>query len=155
MRFSTWKRWTVAGAAGVVLLVGGLAIGASAASGSPPSGAPPSRIALPTDPSRVGPLFGVVHGDLHLQRYDGSTVDLAYDGGRITSRTATSITFVRLDGRQVTVGVGPQTIVREGLRPARAASLRVGERAMFFSRRNDDGSLTAVLIRCVRLGLRG
>jgi len=132
------------------MLVAGLGIGATALAS--PSAAPKGASeapSLPTDPNGIGPLFGTVHADLHLLKYDGSMLDLVFDRGMITSRTATSITFVRLDGAEVTVGVGPKTIVREGLRRVGQASLRVGNRAMFLSHRNEDGSLDAVIIRCI------
>jgi len=154
---SGWKRWTAAGVVGALLLVGGLAIGASASSsrdGSIEAGSFAASGALSAsagalDPSQFGPLVGVVHGDLHLQNYDGTALELTFDRGMITSRTGSSITFVRLDGQRVTVKVGPDTFVREGLRPASADVLHVGDRAMFFSHRNADGSLTAVLVRCI------
>ena len=141
-----WKQLAGIGAVGVVMVVTGLGVGASALA-APSTTAPPP--ALPADPTEIGPLFGVVHGDLHLLKYDGSTVDAAYDRGMITSRTPTSITFVRLDGAEVTVKVDPGTIVREGLRRVSPARLRVGDRAMSLSYQEDDGSLEAVLIRCI------
>ena len=144
---SRWKQWAGIGAVGAVMLVTGLGVGASALAA--PSPAPKTAPALPEDPTEIGPLFGVVHGDLHLLKYDGSTVDATYDRGMITSRTPTSITFARLDGAEVTVSVDSGTIVREGLRRVSPARLRVGDRAMFLSYHEDDGSLEAVLIRSI------
>ncbi len=139
-----WKRWAGIGAVGAVMLVAGSGIGAAVLA-SPSA----SEVQLPSSPEQVGPLFGVVHADLDVTRYDGSTSSLVFDRGMIVSRTADSLTVARLDGRRVTVAIGPRTIVREGLRPATPEVLKVGDRAMVLSRTGDHGTLHAVAIRCV------
>lgn len=133
------------------LILGSVGLGATVfASG--PAGAEDEPTPGPPLPSRVeeaGPLFGVVHGDLELTKYDGTALSLVYDRGMITSITESEIAILRFDGVTVTVQVDSETYVREGLALSSLDELEVGDRAMFFSEQNEDGSLRAVLIRCI------
>ncbi|MBI4261047.1 MAG: hypothetical protein HY658_10815 [Actinobacteria bacterium] len=99
----------------------------------------------------AGPLFGVVHGDLSLLRFDGEELSLGYDRGMIVSRTADTVTVLRLDGVSVTFAVDPETLVREGLEPGTVEGLEVGDVGMFFSEPAEGGGTRhAVLVRCVQ-----
>ena len=133
------------------LILGSVGLGATVfASG--PAGAedePTPRSPLPPRVEEAGPLFGVVHGDLELTKYDGTALSLVYDRGMITSITESEITILRFDGMTVTVQVDSETLVRQGLALSSLDDLEVGDRAMFFSEENEDGSLHAVLIRCI------
>src|SRR5207247_10377422 len=113
-------------AAGVVL-AGGIGLGATAfASGSGAAERTPAATGpdLTADP---GPLFGVVHGDLNLTRFDGSAVESFYDRGVIAARDGDTLTVARMDGQQVTIELTARTRVRERLRPGSIDDLVVGD----------------------------
>ncbi len=148
-------------AAAGALVLAGAALGATVpamARGSRPStlvGSVPAAVSPaplpplpPVPPELQGPLFGVVSGELQLTKYDGTTMTLEYDRGRITSISDSQITLLRLDGESVTVTVDEATWVREGFALGSVNNLTVGQGAMLFSE-TTDGGLHAVLIRCV------
>src|SRR5712691_4980648 len=147
-----WKRSLAAVAVGATVLGTGIGLGATVfASGSagaqglsPGAATTASSTAPGTAPAQPGPLFGVVHGDLSLRRYDGSTLALEYDRGVIVARQGDTLTVARMDGQQVTIQLTPTTIVREGLRLGSTDDLVVGDRAMFLSKQGQDGTFTAV-----------
>ena len=123
-----WKRSLAAVAVGATVLGSGIGLGgtvfasrSAGAQGSSPGAAQTASATAPgtapgTAPAQPGPLFGVVHGDLSLRRYDGSTLALEYDRGVIVARQGDTLTVARMDGQQVTIQLTPTTIVREGLR---------------------------------------
>jgi hypothetical protein len=86
----------------------------------------------------------VVHADATLTLKDGSTKQLQYDRGRITSISASSVTIKRRDKKSVTLALGSSTRVREKRQDVPLSDLKSGERAMFFSQGG-----TAFLIRCI------
>jgi hypothetical protein len=146
-----WKKRLGAVAVGAAVLGSGIGLGATVfapgsagAAGSPAAPAPAAGTA-----ERPGPLFGVVHGDLDLTRYDHSTLALVYDRGLIVARDGDTLTVARLDGRRVTIQLTSATVVRVGLRLGSTGDLVVGDRAMFLSRPNADGTFTAVGVRCI------
>ncbi len=133
------------------MLLGGVALGATVFT-SAPAGAEGQPTPPPLPPQiqeQMGPLFGVVHGELQLTRYDGTQLSLVYDRGMIVSKSDSEITLVRFDGEHVTVRIDDQTFVRQGLAPSSLDALQVGDRAMFFSEPTDGDALHAVLIRCI------
>jgi hypothetical protein len=67
-----------------------------------------------------------VHADVSLVRADGSTDAFAVDRGRVTTSSATSLTFQRLDGKTVTVGLSTGTVVR--------GTIAAGKPVLVFSR---------------------
>jgi hypothetical protein len=148
---STPKRWTIVAAVGLAGV--GLGAGATALAAPSPLSSSPAPPAAFGAGGRAAvterPLFGVVHGDLRLVRSDGSALELSFDRGLIVSRTPASVTLARLDGRRVSFEVDSRTVVREGLRPSSPEDLRAGDRAMVLSRQSADGTLHAVVIRCV------
>jgi hypothetical protein len=134
------------------LLVGGVALGGTVfAPGTSEAQEQPSPFpSLPANPEEhPHPLFGVVHADLDLTRYDGSTFGLEFDRGLIVSITEGEIRVMRLDGQTVTLRVTEDTIVRDGLEPGSVEGLKVGDRAMFFSDPSQGDPPVAVLIRCI------
>lgn len=134
------------------ILVGGLALGGTVfASGTSSAQEEPLPFpSLPPNPEEhPNPLFGVVHADLDLTRYDGSTFGLEFDHGLIVSITEEEIRVMRVDGQTVTLRVTEDTIVRDGLEPGSLDGLEVGDRAMFFSDPSQGDPPVAVLIRCI------
>jgi hypothetical protein len=105
------------------------------------------RLSAGTGRQGCGLLRGVVHGEITILFKDGSTRLFTYDRGQITSITGLRISLTLPDGRSVSLSYDASTIVREDGHRVPVGSLKVGERAMFFSR-----SGHAVLIRCVREG---
>ncbi len=148
-----WKKRMGAVAVGAAVLGSGIGLGATVfASGSAgASGAPAATATAPGAGTREGPgpLFGVVHGDLDLTRFDHSTLALVFDRGVIVARDGDTLTVARLDGERVAIELTSRTVVREGLRRGSTDDLVVGDRAMFLSRSNADGTFTAVGVRCI------
>ncbi len=62
----------------------------------------------------------------------------------------TSVTVTLPNGSTQTFTVDASTVVREDGTTVPYSDLADGSRAMVFGRKNDDGSYTATLIRCVR-----
>lgn len=152
-----WKTALVTLAAGGLLVAGGVGLGSAVFAADAPD-AESARLSERPGAVRPGPLGDVTHADLELTRIDGSTFSLVLDRGRVVARSEGQVMVVRADGETLTIRVDDETIVRDGLRPSTLEALDVGDRAMFFSEREPDGSLRAVLVRCItdlpeRLGL--
>ena len=148
-----WRKRLGTVAVGAAVLGSGIGLGAtvfaSGSAGAAGSSGSPAAATGPAAAPEQGPLFGVVHGDLDLTRLDHSTFALVYDRGVIVARDGDTLTVARLDGRRVAIELTPTTIVREGLRPGSTDDLVVGDRAMFLSKPNPDGTFTAVGVRCI------
>jgi hypothetical protein len=145
-----WKKRLGAVAVGAAVLGTGVGLGATVfASGSAGAEGAASPAPATAPAAERGPLFGVVHGDLDLTRYDDSTFALVYDRGVIVVRDGDTLTVARMDGQQVTIQLTSDTIVRDGLRLGSTDDLVPGDRAMFLSKANADGTFTAVAVRCI------
>lgn len=137
------------------LLVTGMGIGTTFAQEEPsavPTEVPQEvidRLEERLASGEAGPLFGTVHAELTVTRFDGVTTNLLFDQGIIVERTEDTITIMRLDEERVTFAVDEETKVRDGLRPGSLDDLKVGDRAMFLSEELEDGTLHAVGIRCI------
>ncbi len=93
-------------------------------------------------------LRGTVRADFTIVKRDGTTVLVHYERGEITAVSDTSITIRGRDGKGATFLVTKDARVREHGHPAKISDLAVGGRAMVFGT-NENGTYTAVLIRCV------
>ena len=110
-----------------------LALGLMAA----PASATPRQPVLPR----------AVHADGTWTFEDGRVESHTADYGVISSVGGGSITLIRPDRQQVTVGLPDDTCVRVGGRPGTLDDLHPYMRAVVLSMRADDGSLSALAVR--------
>jgi hypothetical protein len=106
-----------------------------------------AAVAAPAALAGGGPFADAVHGDLSLQLKDGSTKALTYDKGKITAKTATTLTIQRANGSSVTLSYDSSTVVKRQGETYSAAGLTVGMKAMFFSQGGK-----ALFVRCLTGG---
>jgi Domain of unknown function (DUF5666) len=149
--------------AGVItgVLIGVIGVGAVTASPATPAAAgTPAAItqAAPTTPAssaapfRPGTLRALVRNNFRVSvaaTGPRGTRNILYVRGSLAI-SAGSLTVTLPDGSTATFKTDATTIVRDKGQVVPISNLQSGERAMVFGLRNDDGSYTARLIRCVR-----
>ena len=114
----SWKSVGVMGVAVTLAAVSSVAVAQGASSKGP-----------------KGPIRGpvvkrlmqhAVHADVSLIRVDGSSDTMSIDRGVVTTKTDTSLTLLRRDGKSVTLGLGTGTKV--------AGTIHVGRQSLVLSR---------------------
>ena len=123
------------------------AAGMTTAAGAPATVAAAQRLGI-----RLGQLREAIGGNFRVSvdaAGKNGTRHILYVRGTIDVATS-SVTVTLPDNSTQTFTVDSTTVVRQKGATVAFASLEDGEPAMVFGTKNDDGSYTAKLIRCVK-----
>ena len=105
---------------------------------------PAGRPALRDLPSGCWTLRSIVHGDLTVTYVDGTTKQLQFDRGMISSLAGGNVTLLRRDGASVSIAYDGSTHVLLDCEPASASDLKVGQLAAVISENGHADRISAL-----------